>query len=194
MAEVPDEVRDEGAWDVRALAAADLITGERTGGAGVPPPSAGTDPSQHRNAGEYCLRLGDPGRAHGHLRQARSRLGARSGDAHAKLIRDGVKRLAERLREQWPPPAGHEGRGPPSADARVPDPPSPAGRTAEALRRRAPARLRGCRARTAAGARRRAAPGAPRRQRRPDAGQGGSRPSWMAVVTAAVRSETPSLP
>ncbi|GAB3479374.1 hypothetical protein GCM10027440_16700 [Nocardiopsis coralliicola] len=193
MAEVPDEVRDEGAWDVRALAAADLITGERTGGAGVPPPAAGADPSQHRNAGEYCLRLGDPGRAHGHGRQARSLLGARSGDAHAKLIRDGVKRLAERLREQWPPPAGHEGRGPrprmPACRTRLPGGPDRGG-----------APPPGCGAlvrlprphRTGRPSLRRSR--CPRRQRRPDAGQGGSRPSWMAVVTAAVRSETPSLP
>jgi len=49
MADVQDDVHEELAWDLRALAAADLLTDERAARGGVAGPVAGFYPSLHLN-------------------------------------------------------------------------------------------------------------------------------------------------
>ncbi|WP_211288819.1 tetratricopeptide repeat protein [Actinophytocola xinjiangensis] len=93
MADVQEDVRVELMWDQRALAAADLVTGERMAEAGVALPVAGLYPSLHLNLGECYRRLGDHEQAREHLRLAREGLDALADDDYGRLIRDGFARL-----------------------------------------------------------------------------------------------------
>ncbi len=102
MADVQDDVADELMWDLRALAAADLITDERTGAAGVALPAAGLYPSLHLSVSEGYRRLGDRDRALHHVQRARATIGVLGEDEYGKLIRDGLKRISEQLGEQTP--------------------------------------------------------------------------------------------
>ncbi|MEO3867729.1 hypothetical protein ABGB18_02740 [Nonomuraea sp. B12E4] len=97
MADVQDDTHEELVWDLRALAAADLITNERVAEAGVPLPVAGLYPSLHLNLAECYRKLDDLPRAREHLRQAQATIGTLGDDAYGKLIRDGLERLTERL-------------------------------------------------------------------------------------------------
>ena len=97
MADVQDDVRDELVWDQRALEAADLITDARVMQAGVTPPVAGLYPSLHLNLSECYRKLGDLARARQHLQQARATIGVLGDDEYGRLIRDGLKQVAERL-------------------------------------------------------------------------------------------------
>lgn len=96
MADVQDDVHDELTWDLRALAAADLITDEHTG-AGVALPAAGLHPSLHLNVSECYHKLGDIDRAREHLQQARVTIGVLGDDEYGTLIKDGLKRMVEQL-------------------------------------------------------------------------------------------------
>jgi len=86
MADVQDEVHDELAWDLRALAAADLITDERVAQAGVTLSVAGLYPSLHVNVGDCYRKLGDFDRAREHLQLARDTIGALGDDEYGQLI------------------------------------------------------------------------------------------------------------
>jgi hypothetical protein len=97
MADVQDDVRQELAWDLRALAAADLVTDERVTQAGVTLSVAGLYPSLHLNLGECYRKLGDLGRARDHLQQARDTIGALGDDEYGQLIKGGLERLAQQL-------------------------------------------------------------------------------------------------
>ncbi|GAA4180053.1 hypothetical protein GCM10022252_02370 [Streptosporangium oxazolinicum] len=97
MADVQDDVRQELMWDLRALAAVELVTDERVGQAGVPLSVAGLYPSLHLNVSECYRKLGDLGRAREHLQQARAGIGALGDDEYGRLIKDGLERLAEQL-------------------------------------------------------------------------------------------------
>ncbi|MFI6297101.1 tetratricopeptide repeat protein [Nonomuraea sp. NPDC050790] len=99
MADVQDDVREELAWDLRALAAADLLTEERVGQAGVMLPVAGLYPSLHLNLSECYRKLGDLDRAREHFHQARARIGVLDDDGYGRLVRGGLERLAEQLGE-----------------------------------------------------------------------------------------------
>ncbi|GIH80552.1 tetratricopeptide repeat protein [Planobispora longispora] len=99
MADVQDDVHQELMWDLRALAAAGLVTDERVAEAGVPLSVAGRYPSLHLNLSECYRRLGDFDRAREHLRQARAGIGALGDDEYGRLIRDGLERLAGQLDE-----------------------------------------------------------------------------------------------
>ncbi|NUW37934.1 hypothetical protein HTZ77_42040 [Nonomuraea sp. SMC257] len=99
MADVQDDVRQELTWDLRALAAAELVTDERVARAGVPLSVAGLYPSLHLNVSDCYRKLGDLGRAREHLRQARAGIGALGDDEYGRLIRGGLERLAEQLGE-----------------------------------------------------------------------------------------------
>ncbi|KAA9376506.1 hypothetical protein F5972_24180 [Microbispora cellulosiformans] len=99
MADVQDDVRQELMWDLRALAAADLVTDERVAEAGVPLSVAGLYPSLHLNLAECYRKLGDLGRAREHLQKARAEIGALGDDGYGRLIRGGLDRLAEQLDE-----------------------------------------------------------------------------------------------
>ncbi|MGY1604749.1 hypothetical protein [Geodermatophilus sp. SYSU D00815] len=98
MADVQVDVRDELLWDRRALAAAEQITEARAAAAGVTLPVAGLYPSLHLNLSECYRRLGDPDRAREHLQRARDTIDVLGDDGYGRLIRDGLRQVAERLR------------------------------------------------------------------------------------------------
>ncbi|WP_052423108.1 hypothetical protein [Nonomuraea candida] len=109
MADVQDDVRQELMWDLRALAAADLITEERVAEAGVTLSPAGLYPSLHLNLTECYRKLGDLDRAREHLRQAQDTIGALGDDEYGQLIRSGLERLTEQLEDEpLPKPAGSQ--------------------------------------------------------------------------------------
>ncbi|MEV1001481.1 hypothetical protein [Nonomuraea sp. NPDC050202] len=99
MADVQDDAHQELTWDLRALAAADLVTDEQVAQAGVTLSVAGLYPSLHLNVSECYRKLGDLGRAREHLQQARATIGALGDDEYGQLIRGGLERLAEQLGE-----------------------------------------------------------------------------------------------
>lgn len=98
MADVQDDVRQELAWDQRALAAADLLTDARLEQAGLTLPVAGLYPSLHLNLSECHRKLGDLDRARAHLQQAEATIGALGDDGYARMIKVGLERMAEQLR------------------------------------------------------------------------------------------------
>ena len=97
MADVQDSVTDELAWDLLALRAADEITDERAAQAGVPGPVAGFYPSLHLNLGDCYRRLGQPDLARDHLHRGQAAIEALGDDGYARMITDGLDRLAARL-------------------------------------------------------------------------------------------------
>ncbi|MGC5012279.1 hypothetical protein ACLQ2R_16060 [Streptosporangium sp. DT93] len=97
MADVQDDVSRELMWDLRALAAADLVTDEMVARAGVPLSVAGLYPSLHLNVSDCYRKLGDLDRAREYLELARSEIGALGDDEYGRLIRDGLERLSEQL-------------------------------------------------------------------------------------------------
>lgn len=97
MADVQDDVREELAWDQRALVAADLLTDARLGEAGVVVSVAGLYPSLHLNLAECYRKLGDFSRAREELGRAQATVGALGDDGYGQLIKGGVDRMAERL-------------------------------------------------------------------------------------------------
>ena len=97
MADAQDDVHQELLWDQRALAAADELTDERVGEAGVALPVAGLYPSLHLNLSECHRKLGDLDRAREHLRLARETIDTLADDEYGRLIRDGLAQIAERL-------------------------------------------------------------------------------------------------
>jgi hypothetical protein len=99
MADVQDDVDQELMWDLRALAAAELVTDERVAQAGVPLSVAGLYPSLHLNLSECYRKLGDLGRAREHLQQARAGIGVLGDDEYGRLIKGGLEQLAEQLGE-----------------------------------------------------------------------------------------------
>ncbi|TDD48522.1 hypothetical protein E1286_15365 [Nonomuraea terrae] len=102
MADVQDDVNEELIWDLRALAAADLISDERVAQAGVTLSAAGLYPSLHLNLSECYRKLGDLSRAREHLQQAQATIGALGDDEYAQLIKGGLERLAEQLAPPTP--------------------------------------------------------------------------------------------
>jgi hypothetical protein len=98
MADVQDDVHEELVWDQRALAAAGLLTEARMAQAGVTLPVAGLYPSLHLNLSECYRKLGDVDRAREHLQQAKAAIGVFGDDGYARMIKDGMERVAEQLR------------------------------------------------------------------------------------------------
>lgn len=97
IADVQDDVDQELIWDLRALAAADVVTDERVAQAGVALPAAGLYPSLHLNLCECNRKLGDLDRAREHLRHAQAGIDALGNDEYGQLIKDGLERLTKQL-------------------------------------------------------------------------------------------------
>jgi hypothetical protein len=97
LADVQDDVRDELAWDQRALEAAESITDERAAAAGATGPVAAFYPSLHLNLGEDHRRLGDLAAARRHLELGRQAAAALGDDGYGAMIKGGLAGLAERL-------------------------------------------------------------------------------------------------
>lgn len=97
MADVQEDVHEELVWDLRTLAATELITDERLAHAGVPSSAAGFYPSLHLNLGECYRRLGDLDRARQHLERGRAAVGSLGDGGYGRMIQSGIDRLADRL-------------------------------------------------------------------------------------------------
>ncbi|ANZ40421.1 hypothetical protein BBK82_34795 [Lentzea guizhouensis] len=97
MADVQDDVREELAWDLRALAAADSITDEHAARAGVTLPVTALYPSLHLNVADCYRKLGDLTRAREHLQLARDSVGALGDDDYGQLIKGGLAQLEQQL-------------------------------------------------------------------------------------------------
>jgi len=97
MADVQDDVNEELLWDLRAIAAADLLTDERAAQAGMTSTVTGLYPSLHLNLGEGYRKLGDIRRAREHLERGRAVVSTLTDDGYAQMIKGGLDGLAERL-------------------------------------------------------------------------------------------------
>ena len=120
MADLQDDVGQELLWDLRALAAADLLTDARAAQAGVSTPVSGFYPSLHLNLGDCYRRLGDVDLARGHLERGRAAVDRLPDDGYGRLVRGGLDRLAERLGApagRGPGPGPGPGSGPGSGPA-----------------------------------------------------------------------------
>ncbi|MGI5246716.1 hypothetical protein [Dactylosporangium sp. CA-139066] len=98
LADLQDDVREELAWDLRALEAADSVSEERAQEAGVAGSVRGFYPSLHLNLGEAYRKLGDFDRAREHLAQGRAAAGSLADDGYGNMIKGGLDRLADRLK------------------------------------------------------------------------------------------------
>lgn len=97
MADVQDDVHDELRWDLRALAAADLITDERAARGGVDGSVAGFYPSLHLNLAECYRKLGDVDRAREQVDRGRRSIADLPSNGYGQMITNGLDRLADRL-------------------------------------------------------------------------------------------------
>jgi tetratricopeptide (TPR) repeat protein len=97
MADVQDDVQEELIWDLRALAAADLVTDERAALAGVLSPVAAFYPSLHLNLGECYRRIGDLDLAREHLERGLDAVVTLGDDGYGRMIKGGLDRLGQRL-------------------------------------------------------------------------------------------------
>ena len=97
MADVQDDPADELTWDLRALAAADLISDARASEAGMTASAAALYPSLHLNLGECYRKLGQPEPARVHLRRGLAATSALPDDGYGRMVRTGLERLSDRL-------------------------------------------------------------------------------------------------
>jgi hypothetical protein len=78
------------------LEAADSVTEERARQAGVAGSVCRFYPSLHLNLGDVYQRLGDRGRAHEHLERGQAAAEVLGDDDYAKMLKEGLARLAQR--------------------------------------------------------------------------------------------------
>ena len=97
MADVQEDMKEELVWDLRALAAADLIADSRVSQTGVTTPAAAFYPSLHLNLAECYRKLGELDAARDHLHRGQNAVGALPDDGYGEMIRTGLDRLAARL-------------------------------------------------------------------------------------------------
>ena len=97
MADVRDDVGEELAWDLRALAAADLLTDERVIRAGIDGSAAAFLPSLHLNIAECYRRLGDLDAAREHHRRGVAALPALGDSGYGSMVEEGLDRLGALL-------------------------------------------------------------------------------------------------
>jgi hypothetical protein len=98
MADVQNDIGEELRWDLRALAAADLLTDERVARAGIDGSAAAFLPSLHLNIGDCYRRLGDLDAAAEHHRRGLEALPALGEGGYGSMVREGLDRLGARLR------------------------------------------------------------------------------------------------
>ncbi|MBD0844471.1 hypothetical protein [Streptomyces sp. TRM68416] len=111
LADTQDDPSDELAWDLRALTAAEELTGdrpaEREGALAV----RALYPSLHLNLAADYVKLGRSEAARTHLRRARGAAAALADDGYGNGVRAAISRLELRLAEEGPAAGG--GWGPP---------------------------------------------------------------------------------
>ena len=98
-ADVQDEPRDELAWDLDALGAAEEVTDARARDYHADLAIEGFFPSLHLNLAEDYRTLGDLTAARRHIAAARERVSALPEDGYGAMIRSGIDRLAALLDE-----------------------------------------------------------------------------------------------
>jgi hypothetical protein len=97
MADVQDDVNDELVWDLRALAAADVLTDDRAARAAITSPVSAFYPSLHLNLAECYRKLGDLDRAREHLERGRAVVSTLPDDGYGRTIKGALDGLADRL-------------------------------------------------------------------------------------------------
>lgn len=97
MADVQDDPREELAWDLRALRAADLLTDERVEAGGVAGSARAFYPSLHLNLADVYLRLGEPEHALEHVQRGQAAVAALPDDGYGTMIRDALARIESEL-------------------------------------------------------------------------------------------------
>ena len=97
LADLQDDVRDELAWDERALAAVPELSDRRVQQEHASLQVRGLLPSLHLNLADDHRRLGATERARAHLDSAREHLGALADDGYGAMIRNAVEDVADAL-------------------------------------------------------------------------------------------------
>ncbi len=97
LADLQDDVRDELAWDERALAAVGTLTDER-----VAQHQAGGQvraflPSLHVSVADGHRRLGDPEQARRHLARAEETVDVLADDDYGRVVRTGLEQVRTAL-------------------------------------------------------------------------------------------------
>ncbi|MFC8228393.1 hypothetical protein [Streptomyces sp. NPDC057287] len=102
MADTQDDPGDELAWDLRALTAAESVTGEPVTDPATEHRDAGAVraffPSLHLNLAADYLKLHRFGAARIHLDRAWDAVGVLEGDGYGGAVRAGIRRMEQRLR------------------------------------------------------------------------------------------------
>ncbi|MBG0856899.1 hypothetical protein I2W78_34880 [Streptomyces spinoverrucosus] len=111
MADTQDDPSDELAWDLRALGAAEELTGDRLAADEGALAVRALYPSLHLNLAADYVKLGHADAARTHLRQARGAADALGDDTYGDGVRAAIGRLELRLGEEGSPDGG--GWGPP---------------------------------------------------------------------------------
>lgn len=97
LADLQDDVRDEFAWNERALAAVEELTDERVRQLSAAQQVRGFLPSLHLNLADCHRRLGDPARARDHLTQAERSVEALTDDDYGRMLRGGLQHVRDAL-------------------------------------------------------------------------------------------------
>jgi hypothetical protein len=97
LADAQDNIADELAWDLRALAA-----GQRCSDADVQANGGGHEiaafmPSMHASLADDYLRLGDLTLSREHIAEARRFIDHLPDDGYGQLLRHGIERIAQKL-------------------------------------------------------------------------------------------------
>ncbi|MGY1605013.1 hypothetical protein [Geodermatophilus sp. SYSU D00815] len=97
LADLQDDVREELAWDERALAAAAELTDERTARHRAGLEVRGFLPSLHLNLADCHRRLGDPDTARAHLAAAESLVHVLADDGYGRMLRGALQHVRDAL-------------------------------------------------------------------------------------------------
>ena len=97
MADAQQDITEELAWDIRALAAAERCTDADARQHSQAASIAAFMPSLHLNLGEDYFKLGNFARAREHAASAHAFIARLADDAYGQLIRRGVERLQAKL-------------------------------------------------------------------------------------------------
>ena len=97
LADLQDDVREELAWDERALAAAGALTDERTAEQSAGLQVRGFLPSLHLNLADCHRRLGAMEPARRHLARAEADIDGLADDDYGRLIRAGLEHVRAAL-------------------------------------------------------------------------------------------------
>ncbi|MEU3840281.1 hypothetical protein AB0E88_09640 [Streptomyces sp. NPDC028635] len=99
LADTQDDPADELAWDLRALTAAEELTGDRLDRHEGAPAARALYPSLHLNLAADYVRLGHPDAARTHLARARHASDALADDGYGDGVRAAIRRMELRLGE-----------------------------------------------------------------------------------------------